>query len=113
LRLRFIYCRRGPSLLVAEGRLNTKGRAVTSRSKTGRGVVTAQIFLLVPQVKLPKPLKRFAFFVNRGFTGLVCRDSLSVGGGSWANPTRWIFGSVLWLMLRQVIRRGRRAGCLG
>ena len=31
LRLRFIYRRRGPSLLVAEGRLNTKGRAVASR----------------------------------------------------------------------------------
>lgn len=56
LRLRFIYRRRGPSLLVAEGRLNTKGRAVASRSKTGRGLVTAPIFLLVPQVKLPKRL---------------------------------------------------------
>ena len=56
LRLRFIYRRRGPSLLVAEGRLNSKGRAVASRSKTGRGVVTAPIFLLVPQVKLHKRL---------------------------------------------------------
>jgi hypothetical protein len=56
LRLRFIYRRRGPSLLVAEGRLNTKGRAVASRSKTGRGLVTAPIFLLVPQVNLPKRL---------------------------------------------------------
>lgn len=56
LRLRFVYRRRGPSLLVAEGRLNTKGRAVASRSKTGRGVVTAPIFLLVPQVNLPKRL---------------------------------------------------------
>jgi hypothetical protein len=56
LRLRFIYRRRGPGLLVAERRLNTKGRVVASRSKTGRGVVTAQIFLLVPQVKLPKRL---------------------------------------------------------
>ncbi len=56
LRLRFVYRRRGPSLLVAEGRLNTKGRTVASRSKTGRGVVTAPIFLLVPQVKLPKRL---------------------------------------------------------
>jgi len=45
-----------PSLLVAEGRLNTKGQAVVSRSKTGRGKVTAPIFLLVPQVKLPKRL---------------------------------------------------------
>ncbi|MFN8683274.1 DUF6441 family protein [Paracoccus sp. P2] len=56
LRLRFIYRRRGPSLLVAEGRLNTKGQAVVSRSKTGRGKVTSPIFLLVPQVKLPKRL---------------------------------------------------------
>lgn len=56
LRLRFVYRRRGPSLLVAEGRLNTKGQAVASRSKTGRGKVTAPIFLLVPQVKLPKRL---------------------------------------------------------
>ena len=47
LRLRFVYRRTGPSLLVAEGRLNTKGQAVVSRSKTGRGKVTAPIFLLV------------------------------------------------------------------
>lgn len=56
LHLRFVYCRTGPSLLVAEGRLNTKGQAVVSRSKTGRGKVTAPIFLLVPQVKLPDRL---------------------------------------------------------
>ncbi len=56
LRLRFVYRRRGPSLLVAEGRLNTKGRAVASRSKTGRGRATVPIFLLVPQVRLPKRL---------------------------------------------------------
>ena len=56
LRLRFIYRRRGPSLLIAEGRLNTKGRAVASKSKTGRGLVTAPIFLLVPQVKMRKRL---------------------------------------------------------
>jgi hypothetical protein len=56
LRLRFIYRRQGPSLLVAEGRLNTKGRAVASRSKTGRGLTTVPIFLLVPQVKLRKRL---------------------------------------------------------
>ena len=56
LRLRFVYRRRGPSLLVAEGRLNTQGQAVVSRSKTGRSQVTAPIFLLVPQVKLPKRL---------------------------------------------------------
>jgi hypothetical protein len=56
LRLRFIYRRRGPSLLVAEGRLNSKGRAVESRAKTGRGLTTVPIFLLVPQVKLQKRL---------------------------------------------------------
>ena len=55
---------------MAEERLNSKGRAFgrltrphrghgpasPSRSKTGRGLVTAPIFLLVPQVKLPKRL---------------------------------------------------------
>ena len=56
LRPRFVYRRRGPSLLGAEGRLNTKGRAVASRSKTGRGLTTVPIFLLVPQVRLPKRL---------------------------------------------------------
>ncbi len=34
LRLRFVCRRTGPSLLGAEGRLNTKGQAVVSRSKT-------------------------------------------------------------------------------
>jgi len=56
LRLRFVYRRRGPSLLVAEGRLNTRGVGVASRSKTGRGLTTVPIFLLVPQVKLRKRL---------------------------------------------------------
>ena len=41
---------------MAEGRLNKGGRAVASRSKTGRGLTTVPIFLLVPQVKLPKRL---------------------------------------------------------
>ena len=56
LRLRLVYRRTGPSLLVAEARLNTRGRAVASRSRTGRGVATVPIFLLLPQVKLPKRL---------------------------------------------------------
>ncbi|NOX73482.1 MAG: hypothetical protein GXP03_07630 [Alphaproteobacteria bacterium] len=57
MRLRFIYRRNGPSLLVAEkARINTRGTAVASRSKTGRGQVTTPIFLLVPQVKLRKRL---------------------------------------------------------
>ena len=56
LRLRFVYRRLGPSLLVAEGRLNKRGIGVASRSKTCRGRTTVPIFLLVPQVKLPKRL---------------------------------------------------------
>jgi len=56
LRLRFIYRRNGPSLLVAEGRLNARGVGVASRAKTGRGLTTVPIFLLVPQVKLRKRL---------------------------------------------------------
>jgi hypothetical protein len=56
LRLRFIYRRNGPSLLVADGRLNSRGLGVASRSKTGRGGSTVPIFLLVPQVKLAKRL---------------------------------------------------------
>lgn len=57
LRLRFVYRRSGPSLLVADtARLDKRGRAVRSRSRTGRNQVSAPIFLLVPQVKLPKRL---------------------------------------------------------
>ena len=57
LRLRFVYRSRGPSLLVADAvRLNTRGQAAVSKSKTGRGQVTTPIFLLVRQVKLPKRL---------------------------------------------------------
>ena len=56
LRLRFVYRRRGASLLVADGRLNSRGLGVASRSKTGRGRATVPIFLLVPQVKLAKRL---------------------------------------------------------
>lgn len=38
--LRIIYRRRGLSFLVAVGWLNSKGRAVASRVKTGRGLTT-------------------------------------------------------------------------
>lgn len=58
-----------PGRLVAEGRLNTKCRAVASRSKTGRGVVTAPVFLLFPQVKLPKRLD-LARDVERAIDGV-------------------------------------------
>ncbi len=56
MRLRFVYRRRGPSMLVADGRLNSRGLGVASRSKIGRGRATVPIFLLVPQVRLPKRL---------------------------------------------------------
>lgn len=57
MRLRLVYRRTGPSLLVADrARINTRGQAVASRSKTGLGQVTAPIFLLLPQVRLPKRL---------------------------------------------------------
>jgi hypothetical protein len=76
LALRFVYRRRGPSLLVAEGRLNSKGRAVESRSKTGRGVATVPIFLLVPQVKLQKrlDLAREADRVAAGLPGRLVAE---------------------------------------
>ena len=56
LRLIFIYRRTGPSLLIAEARLTKHGRAVVSRSKTGRGLTSVPIFLMVPQVSLRKRL---------------------------------------------------------
>jgi hypothetical protein len=56
LRLRFVYRRSGASLLVAESRIDSRGRARASHSKTGRGVATVPIFLLAPQVRLPKRL---------------------------------------------------------
>ncbi|HXF88314.1 MAG TPA: DUF6441 family protein [Xanthobacteraceae bacterium] len=57
MRLRLVYRRGRPSLLVAdEARMTRRGLAVKSRSKSGRGQVTAIIFLLVPQVTLRKRL---------------------------------------------------------
>lgn len=53
LRLRFVYRHRGPSLLVANfARINKRGQVWPRARKP----VTAPIFLLVPQVKLPKRL---------------------------------------------------------
>jgi len=74
MRLRFIYRRNSPSLLVAEkARINTRGTAVASRTKTGRGQVSAPIFLLVPQVKLRKrlDLARDAEKVAAAVPGLI------------------------------------------
>ena len=74
LRLRFVYRRTGASLLVADrARINKRSQAVASRSKTGRNQVTAPIFLLVPQVKLPKrlDLDRDAERAHDGVPGLI------------------------------------------
>lgn len=73
MRLRFIYRRRGPSLLVAEGLLNSKSRAVASKSRTGRGVATEPTFLLLPQIKLRKrlDLARDAERAVDGVQGLI------------------------------------------
>lgn len=55
--LRFIYRKRRSGLLVDDGvRINKRGRAVTSQSKTGKGQVTAPIFVLIPQARLKKKL---------------------------------------------------------
>ncbi len=61
-RLRFVYRRRGPSLLVADNRRARTGRrggfakASERALRTGRGLVTVPMFLLVPQVTLRKRL---------------------------------------------------------
>ena len=58
---------------MTEGRLNLGGRAETSKSKTGRGMATMPIFLLVPQVKLRKrlDLARDAEQAEDGVPGLI------------------------------------------
>lgn len=64
-KLRFIYRRGRPGLLVADTfRLGSAGTARASRSKTGRGAQTVPIFVLVPQVRLKKvlDLERLAAF---------------------------------------------------
>lgn len=78
LRLRFVYRRRGPSLLVADGRMNSRGLGVASRSKTGRGKATVPIFLLVPQVKVRKrlDLDRDAERARNSVPGLIVANWL-------------------------------------
>jgi len=79
LRLRLVYRRRGPSLLVADGRLNSRGLGVASRSKTGRGRSTVPIFLLVPQVKLAKRLNlaRDAEHAQAAIPGVIVANWIS------------------------------------
>ncbi len=73
LRLQFVYRRTGPSLLVAEGRLNSRGLGVASRAKSGQGRATVPIFLLVRQVKLAKrlDLARDAERAQAAVSGLI------------------------------------------
>ena len=80
LRLRFVFRQRGPSLLVADGRLNSRGLGVASRSKTGRGKATVPIFLLVPRVKLAKrlDLARDAERAQAAVPGLIVANWLEV-----------------------------------
>jgi len=84
LRLRFIYRRSGPSLLVAEGRLNARGLGVASRSTTGRGLTTVPIFLLVRQVKLRKrlDLDRAAKAAQDGIPGAIVAHWVADHAGS-------------------------------
>ncbi|NJO54373.1 MAG: hypothetical protein HC829_05580 [Bacteroidales bacterium] len=68
MRLRFVYRRTGPSLLVADdSRINKKGLAVKNRRKSGQA--TTVVFLLVPQVSLRKRLDIDA--IVRTWTGRV------------------------------------------
>jgi hypothetical protein len=63
MRLQFVYRPRGPSFLVATGRLLNsrlgKGRT-TKTGAFGKGSVTSVIFLMVPQVRLRKRLDLMA-----------------------------------------------------
>jgi hypothetical protein len=64
--LRFVYRQRGPSLLVVDGvRVNAgtgrvgrraKGGAYTKTGRMKAGMATVVMFILVPQVKMPKRL---------------------------------------------------------
>ena len=64
--LRFVYRKRGPSLLVVDGvRVNArtgrvgrraKGGAYTKAGRMKAGMATVVMFILVPQVKMPKRL---------------------------------------------------------
>lgn len=54
-RLRYVYVSPRLSMLVADGvRLTSKGRALPSRGRKGREQNDVVIFILVPQVRLPK-----------------------------------------------------------
>ncbi len=86
-RLRFVYRRRGPSLLVADNRRARTGRrggfakASASSLRTGRGLASVPMFLLVPQVTLRKRLDVAAAAEKWlvALPGLVVRNWRDVG----------------------------------
>jgi hypothetical protein len=61
-KLRFVYRRNGPSLLVVDNLVARSGkrggfrRASATAQRTGRGLATVVMFIMVPQVKLRKRL---------------------------------------------------------
>lgn len=63
---------------MVDGRLNSRGLGVASRSKSGRGQTTVPIFLLVPQVKLRKrlDLARDAERAQAAIPGLIVANWL-------------------------------------
>lgn len=88
-RLRFIYRRGGPSLLVAEnlraraGKRGGFGRASTTALRTGRGLATVPMFLLVPQVTVTKRLNVDGAAEKwlAALPGLVVRNWRDLGRG--------------------------------
>jgi hypothetical protein len=89
-RLRFVYRRNAASLLVADnmrartGKRGGFSRASASALRTGRGLVTVPIFVLVPQVSVRKRLEVAGAaerWVSR-LPGLVVRNWISGEDGS-------------------------------
>lgn len=89
-RLRFVYRRNAASLLVADGmraRTGKRGgfsRASASALRTGRGLVTVPMFILVPQVTVRKRLEVAGAadrWVSR-LPSLLVRNWISRGDGN-------------------------------
>jgi hypothetical protein len=88
-RLRFVYRRGAPSLLVAEMRARSGqrggfARASASALRSGRGLVTVPVFILVPQVTFRKRLDVAGAVLRwqERLPGLVVRNWVSGDGGS-------------------------------
>jgi len=83
--LRFVYRRRGPSLLVVDGvRVNKSGRvgrrakggAFTKTGRIKQGMATAVMFVMVPQARIRKRLdvRREATRWEKRLPGLIGRQ---------------------------------------